>query len=128
MMVLERVEREQAVRNKDSEPQAVLCRYCFNMEHWVPVSLVTTEVRCRLCDVCPMYVPLGEWEDHDEHGAKADTPTLVCTQCPLCRGIIPPDEPMTLCTFCPKCKAYVPVNLLEQHAAKGCYGDDDPFA
>lgn len=108
--------------------KTVLCRYCFNLDHWVPVSLVAIEVECRKCDVCPMYVPLTEWEEHQEHGGSVGSPIIKCTECPTCGGIIPPDEAVVPCKFCDLCKTYVPALLWGRHKDEGCYGQNDPFA
>lgn len=107
----------------------VRCRYCFNLDHWIPTDLPAVPRDCRRCAVCPMYVPLGEWEEHVAHGADtAASPVLACTECPVCGGIIPPDEPEVECAFCDRCQAYVPLTLWAAHATCGCYGQDDPFA
>ena len=105
---------------------AVLCRYCFNLDHWVPMSLPARAIPCRVCDVCPMYVTLGEWPEHVEHGASHNARIMQCDMCPVCSGIISPNETGTLCFFCDRCQSFVPASAFELHRMRDCMADD-PF-
>ena len=126
--VLEKVEDKRTEFISRDDVAIVQCRYCFNLDHWVPVDLVAVEVECRKCDVCPILAPLAQWDEHEEHGGNITTPLVRCMECPICGGIIAPDEVITPCRFCYQCQTYVPVRLWGPHQSEGCYGMNDPFA
>ena len=103
----------------------VLCRYCFNMDHWVPLRLGAAPVEARHCNDCPMFVTKANWEQHveNEHGGvppdNSESLVIFCSACPICSGLMEPDAPTCPCYFCDICKAYVPFNTFDAHRS-GC--------
>ena len=104
--------------------KTVLCRYCFNLNHWVPAREITAQVDCIYCGVCPMYVPVHSWDQH-EHQQSGDSDTLpkhVCLECPTCSGPIPPNASQAECLYCDGCHSFIPVGQWDKHNHEG-----DPF-